>query len=377
MDFSLTEEQQLLKDSVDRFVRENYEFETRRKTATTSEGFTDDNWKQMAELGWLAVALPEEFGGIGGGATETMVIMEGFGRGLVLEPFFATVVLGANLIQQAGNDVQKEDLLPKLAEGNLKLCFAYAERQARFDLNDIETKAEKSGAGYTINGAKGVVFGAAAADKIIVAARTSGDTRDTNGITLFIVDSDATGVSRRDYVTNDALRASEIAFENVFVDASAVLGVADNGYSVIERVAEFAVAALCAEAVGCMDVLKEETNEYIKTREQFGQPIGKFQVLQHRMVDILINCEEARSMAYVATAMMDSDDAEERARSVAAAKAQIGKSARFVGQNSIQMHGGMGMTDEMKVGHYFKRLTMIDLTFGDQDYHTKRFAAMT
>jgi len=377
MDFSLTEEQQLLKDSVDRFVRENYEFETRRKTAATSEGFTDDNWKQMAELGWLAVALPEEFGGIGGGATETMVIMEGFGRGLVLEPFFATVVLGANLIQQAGNDVQKEDLLPKLAEGNLKLCFAYAERQARFDLNDIETKAEKSGAGYTINGAKGVVFGAAAADKIIVAARTSGDTRDTNGITLFIVDSDAAGVSRRDYVTNDALRASEIAFENVFVDASAVLGVADNGYSVIERVAEFAVAALCAEAVGCMDVLKEETNEYIKTREQFGQPIGKFQVLQHRMVDILINCEEARSMAYVATAMMDSDDAEERARSVAAAKAQIGKSARFVGQNSIQMHGGMGMTDEMKVGHYFKRLTMIDLTFGDQDYHTKRFAAMT
>ena len=377
MDFSLTEEQQLLKDSVDRFVRENYEFDTRRKTAATSEGFTDDNWKQMAELGWLAVALPEEFGGIGGGATETMVIMEGFGRGLVLEPFFATVVLGANLIQQAGNDVQKEDLLPKLAEGNLKLCFAYAERQARFDLNDIETKAEKSGAGYTINGAKGVVFGAAAADKIIVAARTSGDTRDTNGITLFIVDSDVAGVSRRDYVTNDALRASEIAFENVFVDASAVLGVADNGYSVIERVAEFAVAALCAEAVGCMDVLKEETNEYIKTREQFGQPIGKFQVLQHRMVDILINCEEARSMAYVATAMMDSDDAEERARSVAAAKAQIGKSARFVGQNSIQMHGGMGMTDEMKVGHYFKRLTMIDLTFGDQDFHTKRFAAMT
>lgn len=377
MDFSLTEEQQLLKDSVDRFVRENYDFETRRKTAATSEGFTDDHWKQMAELGWLAVALPEEFGGIGGGATETMVIMEGFGRGLVLEPFFATVVLGANLVQQAGNDAQKEDLLPKLAEGNLKLCFAYAERQARFDLNDVETKAEKSDDRYRINGAKGVVFGAAAADKIIVAARTSGDTRDTNGITLFIVDSDAAGVSRRDYVTNDALRASEIAFENVSVDASAVLGAVDNGYAVIERVAEFAVAALCAEAVGCMDVLKEETNEYIKTREQFGQPIGKFQVLQHRMVDILINCEEARSMAYVATAMMDSDDAEERARSVAAAKAQIGKSARFVGQNSIQMHGGMGMTDEMKVGHYFKRLTMIDLTFGDQDYHTKRFAAMT
>ena len=377
MDFSLTEEQQLLKDSVDRFVRENYEFESRRKIADSNDGYSEDNWKQMAELGWLAVALPEEFGGIGGGSTETMVIMEGFGRGLVLEPFFATVVLGANLIMQGGSDAQKEELLPKLAEGGLKLAFAYAERQARFDLHDVETKAEKSGDGYTITGAKGVVFGAAAADKIIVTARTSGDSRDNNGITLFLVDSGAPGVSRRDYTTNDALRASEIEFAGVQVGADAVIGNIDSGHAIIERVAEFAIAALCAEAVGCMDVLKEETNEYIKTREQFGQPIGKFQVLQHRMVDILINCEEARSMAYVATAMMDSDDAEERARSIAAAKAQIGKSARFVGQNSIQMHGGMGMTDELKVGHYFKRLTMIDLTFGDQDHHTKRFAEMT
>tara|TARA_Y100001960_G_scaffold150369_1_gene158641 strand:- start:36 stop:956 length:921 start_codon:yes stop_codon:yes gene_type:complete len=306
-----------------------------------------------------------------------MVIMEGFGRGLVLEPFFATVVLGTNLILQAGSEAQKQEFLPAVAEGELKLAFAYAERQARFDLHDVETKAEKTSDGFTINGAKGVVFGAASADKIIVAARTSGETRDTNGITLFLIASDTDGISRRDYTTNDALRASEITFENVKVGADTVLGNIDGGHEIVERVAEFAVAALCAEAVGCMDVLKEETNEYIKTREQFGQPIGKFQVLQHRMVDILINCEEARSMAYVATAMMDSDDAEERARSVAAAKAQIGKSARFVGQNSVQMHGGMGMTDELKIGHYFKRLTMIDLTFGDQDHHTKRFAAMT
>ena len=377
MDFSLTEEQQLLKDSVDRFVREHYEFETRRQLAGSSEGYSEDNWKQMAELGWLGVAFPEEYGGIGGGATEIMVIMEGFGRGLVLEPYFATVVLGGNLILHGGSESQKEELLPKLAEGGLKLAFAFAERQARFDLFDIETKAEKSGDGFTINGAKGVVFGAAAADKIIVAARTSGNSRDTDGITLFLVDSNAAGITRRDYTTNDALRASEIAFDGVQVGADAVLGTVGGGYATIEHVAEFAVAALCAEAVGCMDVLKEETNEYIKTRKQFGQPIGKFQVLQHRMVDILINCEEARSMAYVATAMMDSDETEERARSVAAAKAQIGKSARFVGQNSVQMHGGMGMTDELKIGHYFKRLTMIDLTFGDRDHHTKRFAAMT
>ena len=377
MDFSLTEEQQMLKDSVERFVRENYAFEDRRKLTATADGFSEDNWKQMAELGWLGVAIPEEYGGIGGGATETMVIMEGFGRGLVLEPYFATIVLGANLIIQAGTSVQKEFLLPQVTEGQLKLSFAYAERQARFDLNDVETQAKKVTDGYTINGAKGVVFGAAAADKLIVAARTSGDTRDPDGITLFLVDSNANGISRRDYTTNDALAASEITFHDVQVGADSILGIEGGGYMVIERVTEYAIAALCAEAVGCMDVLKDETNEYIKTRKQFGQPIGKFQVLQHRMVDILINCEEARSMAYVATAMMDSDDADERARSVAAAKVQIGKSGRFVGQNSIQMHGGMGMTDELKIGHYFKRLTMIDLTFGDQDHHTKRFAAMT
>ena len=377
MDFSLTEEQQLLKDSVDRFVRENYEFESRRKLVKTNEGYSEEYWKQMAELGWLGVALPEEYGGIGGGATEIMVIMEGFGRGLVLEPFFPTVVLGGNLILHGGSDAQKQELLPKVADGSLKLAFAYAERQARFDLFDVETKAEKSGSGYAINGAKGVVFGGGAADKIVVSARTSGKARGENGITLFLVDADAKGVSRRDYLTNDGMRASEVAFDNVTVGADAVLGTVGQGFPIVERVAELAVSALCAEAVGCLDVLKEETNEYLKTRKQFGQPIGKFQVLQHRMVDMLINCEEARSMCYVATAMMDSDDAAERARSVAAAKAQIGKSARFVGQNAIQLHGGMGMTDELKVGHYFKRVTMIDLTFGDRDHHTKRFAAMT
>jgi pimeloyl-CoA dehydrogenase small subunit len=377
MDFSLTEEQQLLKDSVDRFVRENYEFEDRRKLAATTEGYSEENWKQMAELGWLGVALPEEYGGIGGGATEIMVIMEGFGRGLVLEPFFASVVLGGNLIVEAGSTAQKEDLLPKLADGGLKLAFAYAERQARFDLFDVATTAEKVGDGYVLKGDKGVVFGAGTADKIIVSARTSGGQRDTDGITLFLVDNDADGLERRDYATNDAGRASEVSLNGVKLGADAVLGTVGDGYAAIEAVAEKAVAALCAEAVGCFDVLKEETNEYLKTREQFGQPIGKFQVLQHRMVDMLINCEEARSMCYVATAMVDSDDAAERARSIAAAKAQIGKSGRFVGQNAIQLHGGMGMTDELKVGHYFKRATLIDLTFGDQDHHTKRFAEMT
>lgn len=376
MDFSLSEEQQLLKDSVDRFVREEYELDTRRKLVASDEGFSRDNWAKMAELGWLAVALPEEHGGIGGGPVETMVIMEGFGTGLVVEPYLSSVVLGGNFLVEGGSQAQQSELLPKLATGELMLAFAYAERQSRFDLHDVEFKAEKNGSGYTLSGHKGVVFNAATADKIIVSARTSGSSRDEKGVTLFLVDADAAGLSRRDYPTVDGLRASELTFENVSVGADAVIGEADNAMPLINSVVGKAIAALSAEAVGCMKVLQETTNEYLKTRVQFGVPLSKFQVLQHRMVDMFMEYEQARSMCYMVTLKCEDEDAVERAKAVHAAKVQIGRSGRFVGQQSVQLHGGMGMTDELHVGHYFKRLTMIDTMFGNKDYHLKRYSQL-
>ena len=374
MDFSLSEEQQLLKDSVDRFIREEYELAKRRDLVASDDGYSEDNWAKMAELGWLGASLPEEYGGYGGGPVETMVMMEAFGRGLVVEPYFASVVMGGNFLVHGGEEAVKQELLPKLTEGKLKMAFAYAEKQARYDLLDIEFKAEKSGDGYVLNGEKGVVFHAASADKIVVSARTSGGSRDEAGITVFLVDSGADGLSRRDYPTVDGLRASELSFSNVA--AEAVLGAVDNGLSLIETVVQHGIAAVSAEAVGCMDVLLDTTNEYLKTREQFGQPIGKFQAVQHRMADMFIKCEEARSMCYLATMRLGETDPVERAKTTSATKVQIGESARFVGQQSVQLHGGMGMTDELSVGHYFKRLTMIDTLFGDHNYHLKRYSNM-
>ena len=376
MDFSLSEEQQMLKDSVDRFVREEYELDKRRKLVASDDGFSRDNWAKMAELGWLAVALPEEHGGIGGGPVETMVIMEGFGTGLVVEPYLSSVVLGGSFLMQGGSAALQGELLPKLGAGELMLAFAYAERQSRFDLNDVEFKAEKSGSGYTLSGHKGVVYHAACADKIVVSARTAGGSRDEKGITLFLVDADAAGLSRRDYPTVDGLRASELTFENVSVGADAILGEADNGLPLIDSVVGKGIAALAAEAVGCMKVLQETTNEYLKTRVQFGVPLSKFQVLQHRMVDMFMEYEQARSMCYMVTLKCEDEDPVERAKAVHAAKVQIGRSGRFVGQQSVQLHGGMGMTDELHVGHYFKRLTMIDTMFGNKDHHLKRYAQL-
>jgi pimeloyl-CoA dehydrogenase small subunit len=374
MDFTLSEEQQLLKDSVERFVRDEYEFEKRRKLAKSDEGFSRNNWRKMAELGWLGAGLPEEFGGIGGGAVERMIVMEQIGRGLMLEPYFATVVLGAGLLLEAGSPEQKQALLPKLAAGELLLAFGHAERQARYDLEDVATKAEKAGKGWRLSGEKSVVLHAAAADKLIVSARTSGGRRDRDGVSLFLVDKGAKGLSRRDYPTVDGLRASELALDGV--EAEAALGQIGKGLPVVERVVEQAVAALCAEAVGAMQVLHDVTNEYLKTRVQFGRPIGQFQVLQHRMVDMFMEVEQSRSMMLLATLRLAEEDARERARAASAAKVQIGRSGRFVGQQAVQLHGGMGMTDELNVGHYFKRLTMIDMSFGNVDWHLKRFAAL-
>lgn len=374
MDFSFTEEQILLRNSVQRFVQDRYSFEARKAILASPSGWSRDNWKAFAELGLLAAPFAEEHGGFGGGAIEVMIIMEEFGKGLVVEPYLQTVVLCGGLIDLAGSAAQKAALLPKIAAGELILAMAYAEPQGRFNLADLVTTAQISGDGFILNGNKAVVAAAPWADKILVTARTSGGQRDKSGVTVFIVDINAPGVSRRDYPTIDGQRASEISFENVKLSADAVLGSAGSSLPMLEAAFDRAIAAQCAEAVGCMRVLTDATVEYCKTRKQFGQPIGKFQVLQHRMVDMFMECEQSLSMTYMVNLKLDESESE-RMKAASAAKAHIGKSGRYVGQQAIQLHGGMGMTDELNIGHYFKRLTMIDAQFGNSDYHLRRFSA--
>ncbi len=374
MDFSFTEEQVLLRNSVQRFIQDRYSFDARKAVIASDSGWSHEVWRAFAELGLLAAPFAEEYGGFGGGAIEAMIIMEEFGKGLVVEPYLQTVVLCGGLINLAGSAAQKSALLPKIASGELILALAYAEPQGRFNLADIVTRAEKSGDGFILNGSKAVVAAAPWADKLLVSARTSGGQRDRDGVTVFIVDKNGPGLSTRDYPTIDGQRASEISFDGVKLGGDAVLGQVGQGLALLEEAFDRAIAAQSAEAVGCMRVLTDATVEYCKTRKQFGQPIGKFQVLQHRMVDMFMECEQSLSMTYMVNLKLD-DGVTERIRAASAAKVQIGKAGRFVGQQAVQLHGGMGMTDELNIGHYFKRLTMIDAQFGNVDYHLKRFAA--
>jgi pimeloyl-CoA dehydrogenase small subunit len=372
MDFDFTEEQRLLKESVDRFIGDRYDFEQRKSFAKNDAGYARENWKQFAELGLLAIPFTEEHGGFGGGPIETMIVMEAFGRGLVLEPYFSTVVLGGGLLRHGGSDAQKSEFIPKIASGDLRLAFAHGERQSRYDLADVETRAKKSGSGYVLEGEKSLVLNGDSADTLIVSARISGGQRDRGGIGLFLVDGNANGVSRRGYPTQDGLRAAEVSLSGVEVPADRVLS--DDALPIIERVVDEAIAALAAEAVGAMTEMHALTVEYLKTRKQFGVAIGAFQALQHRAVDMFVALEQARSMAMFATMMSAEDDAEVRSRAISAAKVQIGRSAKIVGHGAIQLHGGVGMTMELKVGHYFKRATMIDVMFGDADYHLAKLA---
>ena len=374
MDFDLTEEQSLLKDSVDRLIADRYDFESRKGFIAGPDGYSRDNWRQFAELGLLAVPFAEEHGGIGGGSVETMIVMEAFGRGIVVEPYLSTVVLGGGLLRHAASDAQKAELLPQVAAGELTLAFAQVERASRYDLLDVSTTAKKEGDGWVLNGEKGVVLHGDSADKLLVTARTGGNRRDRSGIGLFLVDAKAPGISRRGYPTQDGMRAAEITLDNVRVGPEGVLGDPSDALPVVERVVDEAIAALCAEAVGVMDRMRELTVDYMKTRKQFGMPIGSFQVLQHRAADMVVMIEQARSMAFFATMMSAADDPAERGHAVSAAKVQIGRSGRFVGQQAIQLHGGVGMTQEYSVGHYFKRMTMIDTAFGDADHHLSRVA---
>jgi len=373
MDFSFTEEQVLLRNTVQSFLQDKYDFDTRRKISKSAEGWKPEYWQQFAELGLLAVPFSEEQGGLGGGAVETMIVMEEFGSALVIEPYVETIVLAGGFLRELGSAAQQEAHIPGIISGEAVWTFAYAEPQGRFNLADLLTTAKKDGQGYVLNGYKAVVIAAPWAQKLVVSARTSGGQRDRDGVSLFIVDKNAPGVSTRDYPTVDGRRASEITFENVKLGADALLGAEGKALPVIEKVTDQAIAALCAEAIGAMKELNTATVEYCKTRKQFGTPIGKFQVLQHRMVDMFMAYEQSVSMTYMVTLKLD-ESAEERAKAAAGAKVQIGKAGRFVGQQAVQLHGGMGMTDELNVGHYFKRLTMIDTQFGNVDYQLKRFS---
>ena len=374
MDFNLNEERQQLGDMLQRFVRKDYGFEARRKIVASAEGFSREVWRELANLGLTGVGISEEHGGTGGNAVDTSIVMEALGTGLVVEPYLTTVVLCGALVREAGTEAQKAQILPAIAGGELLVAFAQGEPGTRYELERVATTARKDGAGYAITGAKTLVLHGGSADRLIVSARTSGEVADRRGISLFIIDAKAPGVKRREYATRDGQRAADISFEKVAVGADALLGAEGDAFDAIERAVDTAIAALCAEAVGCMDALNAQTLEYLKTRKQFGVPIGSFQVLKHRMADMFIEAAQARSMAFLAAMRIAEAQGDERRRAVAAAKALVGRAARHVGQQAIQLHGGMGVTDELAVSHYFRRLTAINATFGDPEHHLARFS---
>ncbi len=376
MDFTLSSDQTLIKESVDTFIADNYGFDARMKIAASPDGFSREHWKTYAELGWLGIALPEDRGGFGGTPIETMILMEAFGKGLVVEPFVPTVVLGGTALAFGRTNAAHDDLIEAMIGGDLLLSLAYAEENSRYDYTIVGTRAERNGTGFVLNGHKRAVPYGAAADKLVVSVRTSGGPHDRDGITLVLVDGNAPGVTRDDYPTVDGQRATDITFANVAVAADAVLGEVGKGVDLLEFVLDSGVAALSAEAVGNMSVMQKTTVEYIKAREQFGVPIGSFQALQHRAVDMLIELELSRSMLYYGTvALMPGTDVSERKRAISATKAQIGRSGRVVGQSAIQLHGGIGMSEEYLIGHYFKRMSMLELALGDADFHLRRYLA--
>ena len=372
MDFDLTEEQSMIKDSVERLVADRYGFEDRQKYRKEEGGFSRDMWSSFAELGLTAVPFPEDDGGFGGGPVETMIVMEAFGKGLVVEPYLASVVMAGGAIRHAASDEQRGRWVPGLAEGSMRLAFAWAERNTRYDPAFIALKAEKAGDGYKLTGDKTLVLHGDTADGFVVTARTGGKPGDADGIGLFYVAAGADGLSRRGYPTQDGMQAAELTFEGVKVAAEDVIGDPAGALPVIERVIDETMAALCAEAVGSMARMHHLTIEYLKERKQFGRPIGDFQVLQHRAAEMYMALEQARSMMMFATMNASEDDRAGRREAISAAKVQIGRSAKFIRENAVQLHGGVGVTMEYEVAHHFKRLAMIDLAFGDADFHLER-----
>jgi pimeloyl-CoA dehydrogenase small subunit len=374
MDFDLTEEQRLLRESVDRLLADTYTFEKRKAYLSEPEGWSRALWLQYAELGLLGLPFAEEHGGFGGGGIETMLVMQGLGRVLALEPYLSTVVLSGTALRLSGNNTVQSDVLPQIAEGKLTLAFAHGERQARYDLADVLTTAKPKGGGWVIDGAKSVVTHGDSADKLLVSVRTGGDRDDPKGIALFLVDAKANGVARRAYRLRDGMGAAEITLAGVEVGRDALLCEPGAAFPVIERVAEAGIAATAAEAVGAMETMQQMTLEYLKTRQQFGRAIGENQALQHRATEMFVALEQGRSLAMLAAMTVDEPDAAERQRNIAMVKAGVGQAARFVSQNAVQLHGGIGMTEEYAVGHYFRRCMVIEHSFGDTAYHLSRLA---
>ena len=376
MNFDDNEEQQLLAASIARFVERDYAFATRRTIVASDDGHSSEVWKTLAELGLLGLPLPSDFGGFGGGAVDAMPVMEAVGEALIVEPYLSTVGLGAQFVARAGTLAQKQRVLPAVAEGRTMLAFAQTETGSRYNLAHVATRARRTGDGdYVIDGEKRVVIHGPMADLLVVSARTDGEVESADGIRLFLVDPARPGITQRNYRTLDSLRAADIVFKNVRVPADALLGDEPDGLALVEEVVDYATALVCAEAVGAIRYANDASLEYLKTRKQFGVPIGAFQALQHRMVDMVIEYEQAKSMASLACASVDAEtNPDARKRVVSAAKVRIAEACRHVSQEAIQLHGGMGMSDEIKISHTFRRLTMIAQQFGDAEHHLERFA---
>jgi alkylation response protein AidB-like acyl-CoA dehydrogenase len=374
MNFDFSEEQSQLREALGRLLDRGYELDKRKQIIASGAGWSRELWRQLAELGALSIALPESHGGAGGSAVDTLVVMEALGRRLVVEPYVSAIVLSAGLVARAGSDAQRARLLPRVGSGEHLLALAHDEADSRYELARVATRARPDGAGFVLDGNKTVVLGGSAADTLIVSARTAGEPGDPDGVSLFLVDASAPGVSRLGYQTQDNHRAADVTLAGVRVGGDALLGPAGGGAALVEHAIEHGIAAVCAEALGVMAMLVELTAGYVKTRKQFGVPIGSFQALQHRLADMLMRVESARSMTYLVTTTVDSADAATRRRTTAAAKAMVSQAGRFVGQGAIQLHGGIGVTDEAPVSHYFKRMTAITMMFGDADHHVARFS---
>jgi len=369
MDFDLSEEQTLIKDSVSKLLKGEYDFEKRERHRAAPLGFSEEIWQSFGELGLTALPFTEDEGGLGGGPVEMMIAMEAFGRALVVEPYLASVVLAGGALRHAASAEQRAEILPGVASGETRLALALFERQTRHDPALIAMRATRDGDGYRLDGEKSLVLHGDSAHGFVVAARMAGSPGDTGGLGLFTVPADAEGLGRRGYATQDGMRAAEVQFSGVRVAANNVLGDPEGAYPVILRVIDEAIAALCAEAVGSMERMVELTTAFLKERKQFGMPIGGFQALQHRAAEMYMALEQARSMMMFAAMSAEEPDAAARRAAISAAKVQIGRSGRFIGQSAVQLHGGVGVTMEYEIAHHFKRQTMIDLAFGDADHH--------